>query len=124
MSIEHIIQKYPGAVEHWEKAKSYLKSDPPNSAEEAVKALESVTKTIYGDNRDFPVIMKEWANEGKIPKLLYVIFVKLYGYRGDETAHGKIEPLKVEIGEADYILNECANAIVYLYKKRMKGKDA
>jgi hypothetical protein len=121
--IERIIQKYPGTIDHWEKAKVYLELDPPNSAEEAMKALESMTRTIYGDNKDFPMIVKEWANKGKIPKLLSEIFVKLYGYRGDKLAHGKIEPLKVEGEETDYFLNECANAIVYLDKKYMMGEN-
>jgi hypothetical protein len=99
------------------------KPDTENCIKDAVATVESVGKIIRKDkNARIDNIIKDAIQNGVIPRLLGDPIIKLYAYRGNEpaVAHGGIEPSKVTIDEAEFVLAMSAAIIIYLVKKRSK----
>jgi len=119
--------EFKSADELFEKAIKALNERPnpdiENCIKDAVATVESVGKIIRKDkNARIDNIIKDAIQKGVIPRLLGDPVIKLYAYRGDEpaVAHGGIEPSKVTINEADFVLAMSAAIIIYLIKKRSK----
>jgi hypothetical protein len=99
------------------------KPDVENCVKDAVAAVESVGKVIVGNENAFlDDIIKNAVKNGVIPQPLDQTIIKLHAYRGNEPAiaHGGIEPSKVTIDEAEFVLNMSASIIIYLMKKKNK----
>ena len=118
-------QEFKGADELFEKAIKALnerpKPDVENCIKDAVATVESVGKIIRKDKKArIDNIIKYAVQKEVIPYLLGEPIIKLYAYRGDEpaVAHGGIEPSKVTIDEAEFVLAMSAAIIIYLVKKR------
>lgn len=95
--------------------------DVENCVKDAVAAIESVGKVIVGDeNASLDDIIKNAVKKEVIPQPLDQTIIKLHAYRGNEPAiaHGGIEPSKVTIDEAEFVLSMSAAIIIYLVKKR------
>ncbi len=119
--------EFKGADQLFEKAIKALNERPnpdvENCIKDAVATVESVGKIIRKDkNARIDNIIKEAIQKGVIPRLLGDPIIKLYAYRGNEpaVAHGGIEPSKVTIDEAEFVLAMSATIIIYLVKKRSK----
>jgi len=119
--------EFKSADELFEKAIKALnvrpKPDVENCIKDAVATVESVGKIICKDKKArIDDIIKAAIQSGVIPHLLGDPIIKLYAYRGDEpaVAHGGIEPSKVTIDEAEFVLAMSAAIIIYLVKKRSK----
>jgi len=117
--------EFKSADELFEKAIKALnqrpKPDPENCIKDAVASVESVGKIIRKDKKArIDNIIKDAIQKGVIPQLLGDPIIKLYAYRGNEpsVAHGGIEPSKVTIDEAEFVLAMSAAIIIYLVKKR------
>ena len=117
--------EFKGADELFEKAIKDLnerpKPDVENCIKDAVATVESVGKVIRNDkNVRIDNIIKDAIQKGVIPRLLGDPIIKLYAYRGNEpaVAHGGIEPSKVTVDEAEFVLAMSAAIIIYLVKKR------
>jgi len=117
--------EFKSADELFEKAIKALNERPnpdvENCVKDAVATVESVGKIIQKDkNARIDNIIKEAIQKGVIPRLLGDPIIKLYAYRGNEpaVAHGGIEPSKVTIDEAEFVLAMSAAIIIYLVKKR------
>ena len=117
--------EFKSADELFEKAIKALNERPnpdvENCIKDAVATVESVGKIIRKDkNARIDNIIKEAIQKGVIPRLLGDPIIKLYAYRGDEpaVAHGGIEPSKVTMDEAEFVLVMSAAIILYLVKKR------
>lgn len=117
--------EFKSADELFEKAIKALnvrpKPDSENCIKDAVASVESVGKIIRKDKKArIDNIIKEAIQKGVIPQLLGDPIIKLYAYRGNEpaVAHGGIEPSKVTIDEAEFVLAMSAVIIIYLVKKR------
>ena len=116
----------PGSIDElFEKAIKALnvrpKPDVENCIKDAVATVESVGKIIRKDKKArIDDIIKVAIQNGVIPHLLGDPIIKLYAYRGDEpaVAHGGIEPSKVTVDEAEFVLAMSAAIIIYLVKKR------
>lgn len=95
--------------------------DVENCVKDAVAAIESVSKIIVSDEKaSLDDIIKNAVKKGVIPQPLDQTITKLHAYRGNEPAiaHGGIEPSKVTIDEAEFVLDMSAAIIIYLVKKR------
>jgi hypothetical protein len=119
--------EFKSADELFEKAIKALnvlpKPDVENCIKDAVATVESVGKIIRKDKKArIDDIIKVAIQNGVIPRLLGDPIIKLYAYRGDEpaVAHGGIEPSKVTVDEAEFVLAMSAAIIIYLVKKRSK----
>ncbi len=119
--------EFKSADELFEKAikafNSRPKPDVENCIKDAVATVEAVGKIIRKDkNARIDNIIKDAIQKGVIPKLLGDPIIKLYAYRGNEpaVAHGGIEPSKVTVDEAEFVLAMSAAIIIYLVKKRSK----
>jgi len=119
--------EFKSADELFEKAIKALNSRPKpdveNCIKDAVATVESVGKIIRKDKKArIDNIIKVAIQKGVIPQLLGDPIIKLYAYRGDEpaVAHGGIEPSKVTVDEAEFVLAMSAAIIIYLAKKRSK----
>jgi hypothetical protein len=117
--------EFKSADELFEKAIKALNERPnpdmENCIKDAVATVESVGKIIRKDKNDrIDNIVKEAIQKEVIPRLLGDPIIKLYAYRGNEpaVAHGGIEPSKVTIDEAEFVLAMSASIIIYLVKKR------
>lgn len=117
--------EFKSADELFEKAIKALnvrpKPDVENCIKDAVATVESVGKIIRKDKKArIDNIIKDAIQKGVIPQLLGDPVIKLYAYRGNEpaVAHGGIEPSKVTIDEAEFVLAMSAAIIIYLVKKR------
>jgi len=117
--------EFKSADELFEKAIKALNERPnpdvENCIKDAVATVESVGKIIRKDkNARIDNIIKDATQKGVIPHLLGAPIIKLYAYRGDEpaVAHGGIEPSKVTVDEAEFVLAMSAAIIIYLVKKR------
>jgi hypothetical protein len=120
-------EKYIGAQQHFEKALGYINIRPnpdvENCAKDAVSAIESVGRTITGDEKALlSEIIRDMVAKGVIPKPLDQVIQKLYAYRGNQpgVAHGSVGASQVTIDEAEFVLAASAAAIVYLVKIRSK----
>jgi len=120
-------EKYIGAQQHFEKALGYINVRPnpdvENCVKDAVAAIESVGRTITGNEKALlSDIIKDMVKKGVIPKPLDQVIQKLYAYRGDQpgVAHGAVGASKVTIDEAEFVLAASAATIVYLVKIRRK----
>ena len=116
--------EFKSADELFEKAIKALnvrpKPDSENCIKDAVATVESVGKIIRKDKKArIDNIIKDAIQKGVIPQLLGDPIIKLYAYRGNEpaVAHGGIEPSKVTIDEAEFVLAMSAAIIIYLVKK-------
>lgn len=103
------------------------KPDSENCIKDAVASVEAVGKIIRKDSQArIDRIVKDAIQAGVIPQLLGDPIIKLYAYRGDEpaVAHGGIEPSKVTVDEAEFVLAMSAASIIYLVDKRkgIEGK--
>ena len=119
--------EFKSADELFEKAIKALNERPnpdvENCIKDAVATVESVGKIIRKDkNARIDNIIKEAIQEGVIPRLLGDPIIKLYAYRGDEpaVAHGGLEPSKVTVDEAEFVLAMSAAISIYLISKRSK----
>lgn len=119
--------EFKSADELFEKAIRALnvrpKPDSENCIKDAVATVESVGKIIRKDKKArIDNVIKDAIQKGVIPRLIGDPIIKLYAYRGDEpaVAHGGIEPSKVTIDEAEFVLAMSAAIIIYLVKKRSK----
>jgi hypothetical protein len=117
--------EFKSADELFEKSIKALnvrpKPDVENCIKDAVASVESVGKIIRKDkNAKIDNIIKDAIQKGVIPQLLGDPIIKLYAYRGNEPAiaHGGIEPSKVTVDEAEFVLAMSAAIIIYLVKKR------
>ncbi len=117
--------EFKSADELFEKSIKALnvrpKPDVENCIKDAVATVESVGKIIRNDkNVRIDNIIKDAIQKGVIPRLLGDPIIKLYAYRGNEpaVAHGGIEPSKVTVDEAEFVLAMSAAIIIYLVKKR------
>jgi hypothetical protein len=117
--------EFKSADELFEKAIKALnvrpKPDAENCIKDAVASVESVGKIIRKDkNARIDNIVKDAIQNEVIPRLLGDPIIKLYAYRGNEpaVAHGGIEPSKVTVDEAEFVLAMSAAIIIYLVKKR------
>lgn len=119
--------EFKSADELFEKAIKALNERPhpdvENCIKDAISTIESVGKIIRNDkNAKINNIIKDARQKGVIPHPLGDSIIKLYAYRGDEpaVAHGGVEPSKVTIDEAEFVLAMSAVIIIYLVKKRSK----
>lgn len=97
--------------------------DVENCIKDAVAAIESVGKIIKNDEKgEIDDIIKDAVKKGIIPPPLDQTIIKLHAYRGNEpaVAHGGMEPSKVTIDEAEFVLAMSAAIIIYLVKKKEK----
>ena len=80
-------------------------------------------KIIKNDEKgEIDDIIKDAVKKGIIPPPLDQTIIKLHAYRGNEpaVAHGGMEPSKVTIDEAEFVLAMSAAIIIYLVKKKEK----
>ena len=119
--------EFKSADQLFEKAIKALnvrpKPDMENCIKDAVATVESVGKIIRKNKKArIDNIVKDAIQKGVIPQLLGDPIIKLYAYRGNEpaVAHGGIEPSKVSVDEAEFVLAMSAAIIIYLVKKRSK----
>jgi hypothetical protein len=117
--------EFKSADELFEKAIKALNERPnpdvENCIKDAVAAIESVGRIIFGDdNALLDNIVKNAVRKGVIPQPLDQTITKLYAYRGNEpaVAHGGTEPSKVTVNEAEFVLAMSAAMIIYIVKKR------
>lgn len=117
--------EFKGADQLFEKAIKAINARPnpdvENCIKDSVAAIESVGKIISKDDKaKIDDVVKNATTQGVIPKLLAETIIKLYAYRGSEpaVAHGGVEPSKVKVDEAEFVLAMSAAMIIYLVKKR------
>lgn len=117
--------EFKSADELFEKAIKALNEKPnpdsENCIKDAIATVESVGKIIRKDKKArIDNIIKEAIQKGVIPQHLGEPIIKLYIYRGNESAiaHGGTEPSKVTEDEAEFVLAMSAAIIIYLLKKR------
>jgi len=117
-------EKYIGAQQHFEKALGYINVRPnpdvENCVKDAVAAIESVGRTITGNEKALlNDIVKNMVANGVIPQPLDQVIQKLYAYRGNQpgVAHGAVGASQVTIDEAEFVLAASAATIIYLVNK-------
>ncbi len=117
--------EFKSADELFEKAiKAFNERPNPdveNCIKDAVAAIESIGKIISNNEKaKLDDIINNAVKKGVIPQPLDQTITKLHAYRGNEpaVAHGGIEPSKVTIDEAEFVLAMSAAMILYLVKKR------
>lgn len=115
---------------HLEEALKLLsdktQADYRNSIKESVSAVESKIKlALNTDNVSFSKGLNQLAERYSLHDSLKGALIKLYGYRGDVAAHGKIKSKIIKQEEAIFTLVTCSAFVSYLTAKEARhGKDS
>jgi hypothetical protein len=114
-------EAFSAARTHYRKAKRYVEGpevDYENSCKEAICTIESMVLTLTGGT-DLVKALRNLARDGRIPKPIAEMVIKLYAYRGDEPgiAHAGPETPDVDKEEAELLLNLAGSIGTY-----MRGK--
>lgn len=110
--------RYAASAEQLRKSYRFLNDespDYPNSAKDAVGALESLARRITGASTLGSAIGL-LQDRGKIDVPAARILEAIYAYRNRTpgVGHGGITPPSTEVAEARLIVNLCASATLYL----------
>jgi len=121
-------EKYKSADELFKKAFDALnlrpKPDVENAIKDAICSIESVGRVILSDPKPLlDGVVKELSKNGFIPKPLDEMILKLYAYRGNEpsVAHGSIEPSRVSLTEAEFVVSMTAAILIFIVSKKGNG---
>ena len=105
---------------HLEKAKSFLNSRPPDSAnaiKECISALESYSRTLDPSATTLGHAVKTFKGKGMAPPILLSSIEKLYGFANSEAGvrHGAPTPEKVTNIDAEFVYATAMAMIRYLH---------
>ena len=85
---------------------------------DAIGAVEAVANIIAGTKgKQLSVLLDNHPFKSGIHGALKTMIDKLYGYRGNASAHGQVGESGVGFEEAEWVVGLCASTIVYLAKK-------
>lgn len=105
--------------EHVSKAEGFVTRrplDPENSIKEIVIALESLGRKLYPKANNLTGVVIEMRKTDLYPQHLLNVMQDFYKYACDEPGirHGKDEPLKVRLEDAEFCLHLGAALIQYI----------
>ncbi|MFH1560661.1 MAG: hypothetical protein ABID84_04560 [Chloroflexota bacterium] len=113
--------RFSGPMEQMKKSVAHLSDRPEpdtrNCANEAVCAVEGTARILSGKPKQLLSDLLKQSPLNQMPPTLREVLNKLYGYRGDETAHGQVDTATPSLEEAEFVLATSASAIVYLVKR-------
>lgn len=93
-----------------------------DSINNAIESVEGMVRIISGNKSGLlPQILRREPFKSNVHPTLIEALIKLYAFRGDETAHGIVEPFHVAPEEAELVLGMVTANIVYLANKFPKS---
>ncbi len=114
-------EAFTSARTHYRKARRYAsgpEADYENACKESMCAIESMVLTLTG-GKDLVKDLRRLAQEGRIPKPIAEMVIKLYAYRGDEPGIAHAGPVAPDVGqaEAELLVNLAGSIGVYMRAK-------
>ena len=111
------------ARRHWRKAKSLANSSPPdfeNSIKESISALESCVRILLGNPSS---TLGQLVKTEELDRDVSAIISKAYGLISGKNSvrHGGTTAETTGLEEAEFFLEFCACAIVYVIEKLSKA---
>ncbi len=112
--------RYAGPADHWKKSADFARGDQrdlPNSAKEAICAVEGLARIVTGAHSDtFGDLIKKLKTSHKVNPAMAKTLEGLWGFTSNSPGvrHGGATPATIDDNEARYVLDGCEAALRFL----------